>query len=97
MRRERVTYSVGYAGALALTGVAFALVHWRFLSPQWTLGVVFGLALIQIIVHFRCFLHITLGRSSRADLQVLLFSSLIVLLMVGGTIVVMLNLRSRMM
>jgi cytochrome o ubiquinol oxidase operon protein cyoD len=97
MRRERMTYGIGYASALALTGIAFALVHWHVFSLDWTLGIVFGLALLQILVHFRCFLHITLGRSARADLQLLLFSTLIVSLMVAGTLVVVFNLRSRMM
>ena len=55
------------------------------------------LALIQVIVHMRCFLHISLKRSARADLQLILFSAMIILLMVGGTLVVLFNLSARMM
>jgi len=50
-----------------------------------------------MIVHFRFFLHISLGRSSRDDLQLILFSTLIVVLMVSGTIVILMNLNERMM
>ncbi len=50
-----------------------------------------------MLVHFRFFLHIDPKRSARADLLLLLFSSLIVALMVGGTLVVLSNLRGRMM
>ena len=96
-RQEMVTYSTGYAAALLLTAIAFGLVYWRAFSAPWTLGVVFGLALIQIIVHFRFFLHVGLARSKREDLQLVLFSTLIVLLMVGGTLVILFNLRTRMM
>ncbi|MHA6720419.1 hypothetical protein ACX40Y_13325 [Sphingomonas sp. RS6] len=57
----------------------------------------FGLALVQMIVQFRCFLHISLQRSARDDLRLILFSTLIVALMVGGTLVILFNLRMRMM
>ena len=52
---------------------------------------------MQLAVHLRFFLHIDLKRSARADLQLILFSSLIVALMVGGTLVVLFNLHGRMM
>jgi cytochrome o ubiquinol oxidase operon protein cyoD len=55
------------------------------------------LGLAQMLVHFRCFLHIDLKRSARADLQLILFSILIIGLMVGGTLVILFNLQQRMM
>ena len=94
---EIITYGVGYALAFVLTIAAFALVHWHWASPPTALGIVFGLGLVQIIVHFRCFLHVTLHGPARDDLQLILFSTLIVLLMVGGTLVILFNLRMRMM
>ncbi|MBR0553013.1 cytochrome o ubiquinol oxidase subunit IV [Stakelama marina] len=97
-RHEITTYVIGYVAALVLTGAAFGAVHWHwFADTTTTLAVVFGLALVQIIVHFRFFLHISFSRSARDDLQLILFSTLIVALMVGGTIVILLNLRARMM
>lgn len=94
---DLITCGVGYLLALALTCIAFALVHWRWASGATALGIVFALALVQAIVHFRCFLHVDLKRSARDDLQLILFSTLIIALMVGGTLVVLLNLRMRMM
>ena len=96
-RADLITYGVGYVLALALTCAAFALVHWRWASGTTALGIVLALALVQAVVHFRCFLHVDLKRSARDDLQLILFSTLIVALMVGGTLVVLLNLRTRMM
>lgn len=97
-RREEIrSYLIGYAAALALTGAAFALVEWQFLRAATTLSVVFSLGLLQMIVHFRFFLHVKLGKSSRDDLQLILFSSAIVFLMVGGTLIILFNLRERMM
>ena len=94
---DLATYAVGYVLALALTGLAFGLVYWRWAAPQTALGLVFGLALVQALVHFRCFLHVDLTRSARDDRQLILFSTLIILLMVSGTLIVLFNLRMRMM
>ncbi len=88
---------IGYALALALTGVAFAAVRWPSFAATTTLAIVFGLALVQIVVHFRFFLHISLVKTSRDDLQLVLFSTLIVALMVSGTLVILMNLHQRMM
>lgn len=95
--RETMTYVVGYGSALVLTCAAFGLVYLRLLSGKDALYTVLGLGLMQMLVHFRCFLHIDLKRSARADLVLILFSSLVVALMVGGTLVVLFNLRQRMM
>ncbi|MBF7013649.1 cytochrome C oxidase subunit IV family protein [Novosphingobium resinovorum] len=96
-RRELRTYLFGYAAALGLTGAAFAAVHWRVAEAPKVFALVLTLALVQIVVQFRCFLHISLARSSRDDLQLILFSALIVALMVGGTLVTLFNLHERMM
>ena len=96
-RRETMTYVVGYGLALVLTCAAFGLVYLRLLSGQDAFYTVLGLGLVQMLVHFRCFLHIDLKRSARADLALILFSSLVVALMVSGTLVVLFNLRQRMM
>ena len=96
-RGEIRSYAIGYGLALALTGAAFAIVRWPKFVSTTTLAVVLGLALVQMVVHFRFFLHITLRRSARDDLQLILFSTLIMTLMVSGTLVILFNLRARMM
>ena len=97
-RRSEVRgYVIGYALALALTGAAFAAVRWPSFAAGTTLSLVFGLAIVQAVVHFRFFLHIDLRRSARDDLLLILFATLIVALMVAGTLVILFNLRLRMM
>ena len=95
--RDIRTYAIGYLLALALTAAAFAALRWPSIGAGATFAVVLALALVQVVVQFRCFLHISLERSSRDDLQLILFSTLIVILMVGGTLVILFNLRARMM
>ncbi|MCX7285554.1 MAG: cytochrome C oxidase subunit IV family protein [Novosphingobium sp.] len=94
---EIATYGIGYGAALALTALAFGLVSWAPFAASTTVRIVLGLGLVQIVVQFRCFLHITLRKSARHDLQLILFSALIIGLMVSGTLVVLLNLHHRMM
>jgi cytochrome o ubiquinol oxidase operon protein cyoD len=54
------------------------------------------LALVQIVVHFRFFMHIDLRKSHRDDLQLILFTALIIGLMVGGTIWILASQHARM-
>ena len=96
-RDEIRSYAIGYGFALALTGAAFAVVRWPSFAAMTTLAIVLVLALVQMAIHFRFFLHISLRKSSRDELCLILFSALIVILMVSGTLVIIFNLRARMM
>lgn len=95
--RETWGYVVGLSLAAVLTGGAFASVCWPTVFGPRTFAVICALGLVQAVVQFRLFLHVRLRGSGRDDLLLLLFSSLIVALMVGGTLVLMANLRVRMM
>lgn len=96
MRRELRAYVSGAILALFLTLVPFAAVHWHVM-PRYALYYLIGaFALVQMVVHFRCFLHIGL-RQKREDLQLILFSALLLTIIVGGTIWIMFNLAVRMM
>jgi cytochrome o ubiquinol oxidase operon protein cyoD len=94
-RRERRSYLYGAAIALVLTLLAFATVRWKILPPATLVGAVGILAIIQMVVHFRFFLHIRLKRN-RADLHLIAFSGLILLIMVAGTVWIMSSLALRM-
>ncbi|RIY02601.1 cytochrome o ubiquinol oxidase subunit IV [Aureimonas flava] len=96
-RRELRSYVVGFAAAVALTAVPFAVVASGAASAGTAYAVIAIAALAQVVVHFRFFLHIGLGRSTRDDLQLILFTALIVALMAGGTIWILENLHARMM
>lgn len=97
LRADFLTYAIGYGLAVVLTGISFAFVFYRLIGSEALFAFVMLLALLQIVVHLRCFLHISLKRSARADLSLILFSSLIILLMVCGTLIIVLDENSRMM
>ena len=83
--------------ALALMLGAFGSVALGLGSRLTILGMFMALAVLQIIVHLRLFLHIDLSESRREDLQLILFASLLILLMVGGSVWILWSLHLRMM
>ncbi|MHB1654938.1 MAG: cytochrome o ubiquinol oxidase subunit IV [Burkholderiales bacterium] len=95
--RELRDYVIGMVMALILTGTAFALI----VENDWPIRTRFIAivicAILQLLVHFRYFLHIDLKKSHRDDLQLILFSGFIIALMVGGMLWVVFNENMRMM
>ncbi|MBD1554518.1 cytochrome C oxidase subunit IV family protein [Pseudomonas typographi] len=95
-RRTLRLYTLGLVLAVLLTAVPFAVVGLTALNGPGLWWVLYGCGALQVMVHFRCFLHISLARSHRHDLWLLLFSGLIIALMVGGTFWVLLSQMARM-
>ena len=96
-RREFRSYAIGLLCAVVLTAIPFLVVAGAEVSRYSALMIVGALAIVQILVHFRFFLHVDLSRQKREDLQLILFSSLLLIIMVAGTIWIMTNLYGRMM
>ena len=93
---ELRSYLIGYALALLLTVPPFVLVWTKALTP-WTVGWIIAVAaVVQMAVHFRFFLHIRLKGQAREDLHLILFSTLLLIMMGGGTIWIMASLAERM-
>lgn len=94
---EMRSYIIGLVLAVGLSALGFVCVGWHLL-PRLTLLWIIGIAaVLQIVAHFRFFLHIDLFKSKRDDLQLILFSTMIVILMVSGSIWIILNEYHRMM
>lgn len=94
-RHDFHLYLWGAGLALLLTVLPFALVHWQALPRVWTLVAIGVFALVQMAVQFRFFLHIGI-KQHRDDLQLILFSALLLLIMVCGTLWIMASLAMRM-
>ncbi len=94
--RDLRTYLTGFALAIALTAASFWVALAGGLAAGTTLTVVGILGLAQLLVHLRYFLHIDRSRQKREDLDLILFTSLVVLIIVLGTIWVLGNLYERM-
>ncbi|MWD29254.1 cytochrome o ubiquinol oxidase subunit IV [Aquicoccus sp. SCR17] len=95
-KREFVSYIKGGIASLVLTLAAFGLVAFDMVSGLGALAALGGLAIVQIVIQFRYFLHIDLQKSHRDDLQLILFTGLIVSLMIGGTLWILFDQHARM-
>jgi cytochrome o ubiquinol oxidase operon protein cyoD len=93
---ETVSYIVGLALALLLTGVSFWVAS---TTSIWGPGVATGLvvlAIAQMGVHLVFFLHITSGPDNTNNVLALAFGVLIVFLVMIGTIWIMAHMNNNM-
>jgi len=95
-RRDLHTYLWGLALAVTLTVVPFALVYWHAMTAS-SLWIAIGIfALVQAVVHFRCFLHVHPPHENVDEMLLVLFTVIILIMMAGGTVWILANLHSRM-
>ena len=91
-------YWVGTILAILLTAIPFWLVMSGALhDAQTTTIVIFAMALAQIVVHVVCFLHLDTRSEGGWTLLAFLFTTIIVVLTIGGSIWVMYHLNANMM
>ena len=90
-------YLTGLAFALILTSIPFGVVAFDLLRPLPAALVIAIAALVQVVVHFRYFLHVEFVSALRDRNLALVFTAILILIMVGGSLWIMLNLHHRMM
>ncbi len=94
----RSDYVRGFAIAAVLTAAAFTLVMSRALgSTPLTVAAVMGLAVAQVVVHMVFFLHMNSRSEGGWNLLALLFTLLLVLIVLSGSLWVMYHLNANMM
>ncbi len=91
------SYLTGFLLSLILTAIPFALVMSGALSSSAALAGIFSAGLVQILVHLHYFLHLDTSSAARWNVVALIFTLLIMVLFVGGTIWIMNSLYHRMM
>ncbi len=90
-------YVLGFTLSLLLTLIAFMLAGWHVLSPLPLYFALVLLALIQLLVQVTFFLRLNAGAEGRWNLMAFLFTVLIVLVIVVGSLWIMFNLNYNMM
>jgi cytochrome o ubiquinol oxidase subunit IV len=91
------SYITGFILALVLTVIPFGLVMSGRASRDVALWGICGAGIVQILVHLHYFLHLDTSSAARWNLMALLFTVLIMVVFVGGTVWVMYTLNCRMM
>ena len=91
------SYLTGFALSLILTAIPFALVMSGTWSSAAALAGIFTAGVVQILVHLHYFLHLDTSSTARWNVVALIFTLLIMVLFVGGTLWIMSSLNYRMM
>ncbi|MBS0848726.1 cytochrome o ubiquinol oxidase subunit IV [Citrobacter sp. JGM124] len=91
------TYMVGFILSIILTAIPFWMVMEGSASHGAILAVILVSAVVQIIVHLVCFLHMNTSSSERWNVAALAFTVLIIAILVVGSIWIMWNLNLNMM
>lgn len=91
-------YVTGFLLSVVLTAVPFALVMTGAIAdPRWTAGVVTACALVQIVVHMIYFLHMNTRSEQGWTLMALVFTAIIVVIALTGSLWVMYHMNTNMM
>ena len=90
------TYIQGFVLSLILTTIAFSLVGLQVFSPATLIVSVIVLALIQLLVQLVFFLHLSTSSQSRWNLISAVFTAIIVVIILAGTLWIMFDLYDMM-
>ncbi|AAK23746.1 cytochrome o ubiquinol oxidase subunit IV [Caulobacter vibrioides] len=91
-------YVIGFVLAVILTAIPFWLVMGDVLpSAQMTAVAVMGLAVIQVVVHMIYFLHMNTRSEGGWTMLALIFTLILVVITLAGSLWVMHNLNTHMM
>lgn len=92
VRASKQSYALGFALSLLLTLVPFAVVVYELVSGLALMLVLMVLALAQLIVQLKFFIHLGHERSPRWNRISFVFMVLVVFILVGGSLWIMYNL-----
>jgi len=93
----RRDYTIGFLLSVILTAIPFWLVMSATLSPTVTAVLVTLFAVVQIIVHTAFFLHVDTKSEGGWTLVALVFTAIIVLIVIFGSLWIMYHLHGNMM
>jgi cytochrome o ubiquinol oxidase operon protein cyoD len=94
----RKSYLTGFVLSVVLTAIPFWLVMAHvFHDPRVTAFAVMGFAFVQIVVHMIYFLHMSTKSENGWTMMALIFTIVLVVITLTGSMWVMYNLNSNMM
>ncbi|MFN4357466.1 cytochrome o ubiquinol oxidase subunit IV [Sphingopyxis alaskensis] len=90
-------YVIGFVLSVILTAIPFWLVMTMPLSAGTTGAIIMAFAVVQIVVHMVFFLHMTPKAEGGWSLTSLVFTVIVVVIMLAGSLWVMHHLNTNMM
>jgi cytochrome o ubiquinol oxidase operon protein cyoD len=92
------SYLIGFGLSVLLTAIPFWLVmNKTFANPQVTAFIIMGFAVVQIVVHMIYFLHMNTRSEGGWSMMALIFTLVLVVITLSGSMWVMYHLNNNMM
>ena len=91
------SYMIGFVLSVILTAIPFALVMTGVLPKQATALLVMGFAVVQIVIHMVYFLHMNSKSEGGWTMLALIFTVIVVVIALSGSLWVMYHLNTNMM
>lgn len=92
------SYMIGFGLSVLLTAIPFWLVmNQTFANPQVTAFIIMGFAVVQIVVHMIYFLHMNTRSEGGWSMMALIFTLVLVVITLSGSMWVMYHLNANMM
>jgi cytochrome o ubiquinol oxidase operon protein cyoD len=92
------SYTIGFVLSAILTAIPFWLVMTNALdNKNWTIAIIVTMAVVQIVVHMIYFLHMNTTSDSGWTMMALIFTLIVVVIALSGSIWVMYHLNVNMM
>ena len=94
---SRKGYVIGFLLSVVLTAVPFWLVMTGALSNNATALIIMALAVVQIVVHMIFFLHMNRSAEGGWSMMALLFTAVLIVIALAGSLWVMYHMNANMM
>jgi len=90
-------YLTGFLLSVVLTAIPFWLVMAEVLPKQATVVIILAFAVVQILVHMVCFLHMNTRSEGGWNMLALIFTLVLVVITLAGSLWVMYHMNENMM
>ena len=90
-------YLIGFVLSVVLTVIPFMMVMQGMLDRGVILPAISAFAIVQILVHVVCFLHLNTTSEGGWNFYAFIFAVLIIAILVGGSLWIMFHLNTNMM
>ncbi len=92
------SYIIGFLLSVILTAIPFYVVMADVeIDILWAMAIIFGLGAIQIGVHVHYFLHVSVGAEDGWQFMSLVFTAIVLVIILAGSVWVMFHLHQNMM
>lgn len=91
------SYLIGFVLSIILTAIPFWAVMTSSFDKSFTIPMVLVMAVVQVIIHLKYFLHLDFSHEGRANTFAFLFTALIILMVVGLSVWIIYSANAMMM